>query len=73
VDIVAGVNHGFSDTIEYETVALHADLILLSWQEDNGSTIVHALDFNCFTAYAAVTPYSGGFMRLTGPIEVKSG
>ena len=39
----------------------------------NNSTIVHVLDFTALTAYTAVTPFSGGFMRLTGTIDVKSG
>jgi hypothetical protein len=37
-----------------------------------GSTIVHVLDFNSGEAYTAVTPEKGGFMRLTGRIDVKS-
>jgi hypothetical protein len=33
---------------------------------------VHVLDLNSFTAYTAVTPAAGGFLRLTGQIEFKS-
>ena len=73
VEIVSGANLGFSDTTKYETVALRDDLVILSWQEHNNSTIVHVLDFTTLTAYTAVTPFSGGFMRLTGAINVKSG
>ena len=73
VEIVSGVNVGFSDTTKYETVSLRDDLVILSWQEHNNSTIVHVLDFTALTAYTAVTPFSGGFMRLTGTIDVKSG
>src|SRR5437868_3696943 len=72
VEIVAGDDVGFSDTIEYEAVAVRDDLLILSWQEHIGSTIVHVLDFSCGEAYTAVTPASGGFIRLTGRIEVKS-
>ena len=72
VHIVAGVNSGFSDTCAYEAVAVRDDVVLLSWQEHNGSTIVHVLDFGARTAYTAVTPATGGFMRLSGPIEIKS-
>lgn len=72
VEIVKGDNIGFSDTCEYEAVVLRDGLVFLSWQEHNGSTIVHALDFTAGKAYTAVTPGKGGFMRLTGPINVKS-
>lgn len=72
VEIIAGDNVGFSDTVEYETIAVRDDLIILSWQEHNGSTIVHVLDLRSHHAYTAVTPGMGGFMRLTGPIEIKS-
>jgi hypothetical protein len=73
VDIVAGDNSGFSDTMAYETVALRDRLVVLSWQEHIGSTIVHVLDFDSFTTYTAVTSAKdGGFMRLAGRIEIKS-
>jgi hypothetical protein len=72
VEIVSGDNIGFSDTVEYEAVAVRAGLVILSWQEHIGSTIVHVLDLAAGNAYTAVTPAKGGFMRLTGSIEVKS-
>src|SRR5438874_12597751 len=71
VEIVAGDNAGFSDTVEYEAVAVRDGLVILSWQEHIGSTIVHVLDLTSGRAYTAVTPAKGGFMRLTGRIEVK--
>lgn len=71
VEIIAGKYIGFSDTVEYEAVAIRDDLILLSWQEHIESTIVHVLDFSSRKAYTAVTPAKGGFVRMTGPIEVK--
>ena len=72
VEIVAGENVGFSDTVEYEALAIRDDLVMLSWQEHIGSTIVHVLDLVSGKAYTAVTPAKGGFMRLTGKIEIKS-
>src|ERR1700733_6098390 len=72
VEVVAGAYLGFSDTVEYEAVAVRDDLVILSWQEHIGSTIVHVLDLGSCNAYTAVTPAKGGFMRLTGRIEVKS-
>jgi hypothetical protein len=72
VEIISGDNVGFSDTVEYEAVAVRDDLVILSWQEHIGSTIVHVLDLASGEAYTAVTPAKGAFMRLTGRIEVKS-
>jgi hypothetical protein len=72
VEIIAGDNSGFSDTVEYEAVAVRDGLVILSWQEHIGSTIVHVLDLTSCNAYTAVKPAEGGFLRLTGRIEVKS-
>lgn len=69
VEVVAGDNAGFSDTVEYEAVVIRDDVLMLSWQEHVGSTIVHVLDFGAGTAHTAVTTAKGGFMRLTGRIE----
>ncbi len=71
VEIVAGDNIGFSDTVDYEAVAVRDGLVILSWREHIGSTIVHVLDFISGEAYTAVTPAKGEFMRLRGRIEVK--
>jgi hypothetical protein len=72
VEIVAGDNVGFSDTVDYEAVAVRDGLVILSWREHIGSTIVHVLDFSSGEAYTAVTPAKGEFMRLRGQIEIKS-
>jgi len=72
VEIIAGDDIGFSDTVEYQAVAVRDVMMILSWQEHNGSTIVHVLDLSSCTAYTAVTSAKRGFMRLTGRIEVKS-
>jgi len=72
VEIVAGENRGFSDRVEYEAVVIRDGLVVLSWREHIGSTIVSVLDFASGHAYTAVTPAKGEFMRLSGPIDVKS-
>ncbi|WP_278076673.1 hypothetical protein [Mesorhizobium sp. WSM4884] len=72
VEIIAGDNAGFSDTVEYEAVAVRKGVTVLSWQEHIGSTIVHVLDLTSGQAYTAVTPAKGDFMRLTGRIAIKS-
>jgi hypothetical protein len=72
VEIIAGDNAGFSDTVEYEAIVVRDGLVILSWQEHIGSTIVHVLDFASGMAFTAVTPAKGGFMRLTGRIQIRS-
>jgi hypothetical protein len=71
VEIVAGDNIGFSDTVDYEAVTIRDRLVVLSWREQIGSTIVHVLDFISGEAYTAVTPAKGEFMRLRGRIQIK--
>jgi hypothetical protein len=73
VEIVAGEGVGFCDRVEYQTVVVRDDVVILSWQEHIGSTIVHVFDLGSRVAHTAVTPAKGGFLRLTGLIEVKSG
>jgi hypothetical protein len=70
VEILAGGSAGFSDTIDYQAVAVRDGLVVLSWQEHIGSTIVHTLDFASGEAYTAVTPAKGEFMRLRGRIQI---
>lgn len=72
VEIVAGDGNGFADTVAYELILVRDGLVILSWQEHIGSTIVHVLDLASGRAYTAVTPAKGGFMRLVGEIEIKS-
>jgi hypothetical protein len=71
VEILSGDNAGFKDTVEYEAIAVCDDLIILSWQEHIGSTIVHVLDVTADQVYFYVTPAKGGFMRLQGRFEIK--
>jgi hypothetical protein len=71
VKIVTGNGIGFSETVEYEATEIRSGLILLTWQEHIGSTIVHVLDFDAGEAFTSVTPAKGGFRRLRGRIEVK--
>ena len=72
VEITAGDGAGFSDSVDYEAVAVRDDVVILSWREHMGSTIVHVLDLSSGKAYTAVTPAEGGFMRLTGRIVARA-
>lgn len=70
VEIVDNNNVTFSDTVDYQAVAVRDGLVFLTWQEHIGSTIVHTLDFVSGEAYTAVTPAKGCFMRLRGRIRI---
>ena len=70
VEIIAGDGIGFSDTVEYEAVVVRDGLVVLSWQEHIGSTIVHVLDYAAGEAFTVVTPAKGAFMRLRGRITI---
>lgn len=70
VEILAGENAGFSDIVEYVAIAIRDDVVMLSWQERIGSTVVHVLDLVARQAHTCVTPAKGGFMRLSGPITI---
>jgi hypothetical protein len=72
VEIIAGDNAGFSDTIPYEAVVVRDGIVLLSWREHIGSTIVHLLDYDSRYAYTAVTTAKGEFMRLRGRMIIHS-
>ncbi len=72
VEIVAGEGVGFSDRVEYQTIVVRDDVVILSWQEHIGSTIVHVLDLSSCVAHMAVTPAKGGFLRLTGRIVARA-
>jgi hypothetical protein len=71
VEILSGENTGFTDTVDYEVIAIRDGLVILSWQEHIGSTVVHVLDLEANDAHTFVTPAGGGFMRLKGRITLK--
>jgi hypothetical protein len=64
VEIFAGDGVGFSDTVEYEAVAVRDWLVFLSRQEHIGSTVVHVLDLNSCKAFTAVTSAKAVARRL---------
>jgi hypothetical protein len=70
VDVLEGENAGFSDTVEYQAILVREGIVVLSWQEHIGSTIVHVLDFANDGTHTYVTPATGGFLRLSGTLRV---
>ncbi len=71
VEIVSGDNAGFTDTVEHEAITIRDGLVILSWQEHIGSTVVSALDLIANQAHTFVTPAKGEFMRSKGRIKFK--
>jgi hypothetical protein len=69
LEIIAGENVGFRDTIPYRAAAVSAALVVLSWTERIGSAIVHVLDLNAGETYTVVAPAQGGLWTLAGKIE----
>jgi molybdenum cofactor biosynthesis MoaF-like protein len=56
VEIVAGDGAGFSDTVEYEAVAVRDGLVMLSWQEHT-----------CRSPPAVLPPRRHGRLKLSLP------
>src|SRR5256885_7656446 len=69
VRVVKGENAGFSDTIDYSAVPLHHGMVVLSWREHIGSTVVHVLDLINNSTHTFVTSARGEFLRITGKIS----
>ena len=67
--VVAGDDAGFSDTVNNEAVWFSDSILVLSWRERIGTTVVHVLDLASSDAYTLVTPPTGGFMRLQGRLK----
>ena len=61
---------GFKNFVMRGNLVELADAVVIGTQFS--STVVHVLDLSSSRAYTAVTPAKGGFMRLTGRVEVKS-
>lgn len=73
VQVVAGDNAGFSETVKYEAVWFGDSILVLSWRERLGSTVVHMLDLASAEAYTLVTPTKGDFIRLQGRLSWRNG
>ena len=70
VEIVDGEDAGFRDTIPYQAVEPREGLVVLSWLERIGSTVVHVLDLDTGHAYTVVARAEGSLLRMEGRIEL---
>jgi hypothetical protein len=65
--------HGIrSWLIETRIIRVREDIVVMSWQEHIGSTIVHVLDFANDRTHTYVTPEKGGFLQLSGTLRSRS-
>ena len=69
VEIVDGENAGFRETLPYQAVLPRANLVVLSWQERSGSSVVHTLDLDIGRSYTVIAPAKGSLLRLEGQVE----
>jgi len=69
VEIIGGEDAGFRETVPYQAALLRANLVVLSWREQIGSTVVHTLDLDIGRTYSVVARARGGMLRLAGTIE----
>jgi hypothetical protein len=69
VTVLEGENAGFSDTVDYQVTAVRDGVVVLSWQEHIGSTVVHVLDLASSHTHCFVTPAQGGFLRMLGKVH----
>jgi hypothetical protein len=64
-----GLNAGFTDTVDYEAVSIREGLVVLSWREHIGSTVVHVLDLHANQTYTVVASAKGDLMRMQGSLR----
>ncbi len=70
VEIIDGEDAGFREIVRYQAALVRANLVVLSWQERVGSTVVHVLDLDVGRTYSVVTRgRDGGLLRLAGTVE----
>jgi hypothetical protein len=71
VVVLDGDNAGFTDTIDYQAITVRDGIVVLSWQEHIGSTIVHVLDLENDEAHTFVTTAHGEFLRMSGKVNTR--
>ncbi len=69
VEILDGEDAGFRETLPYQAVLPRANLVVLSWQDRRGSSVVHTLDLDIGRSYTVVAPAKGRLLRLEGKVE----
>jgi hypothetical protein len=68
-EITAGALTGNTATVEFEWRHLFGGTYVVSWQEVDGSTVVHIDDFDGGRSLAFFTTPDGQFFRLEGSLK----
>lgn len=66
---VAGPMAGMAETMTYTANLLRPGLFAVTWQEADGSTVVHIEDFEAGTVQVAVTTAKLDFMQFAGAMK----
>jgi hypothetical protein len=69
VEILEGENAGFRETLPYQAALPRANLVVLSWQDRLGRSVVHTLDLDVGRSYTVIAPPKGSLLRLEGKVE----
>lgn len=68
-EITSGAMKGVSGTVHFEWRHLAGDSYAISWQEADGSTVVHVDDFQAGRSLSFFTTPEGQFFRLEGSLK----
>ncbi|MBN9603024.1 MAG: adenylate cyclase [Afipia felis] len=68
-DITAGALKGNMTTVDFEWRLIHGETYAVSWQEADGSTVVHIDDFGSGRSLSFFTTRSRDFFRLEGKLQ----
>ncbi|RVI77373.1 hypothetical protein CN188_22375 [Sinorhizobium meliloti] len=60
---------GVSGTVDYQCRRLGGEIYAISWQEADGSTVVHVDDFQAGRSLSFFTTLQGQFFRLEGSLR----
>lgn len=68
-EITSGPMTGASGTVEFQWRRLSEEIYAISWQEADGSTVVHVDDFQARRSLSFFTTLQGQFFRLEGSLR----
>jgi hypothetical protein len=71
-EITTGALKGSAATVGFEWQHLHEETYVISWQEADGSTVVHVDDFKAGRSLSFFTTTDGQFFRLEGTLTLIS-
>ena len=67
-EITAGAAKGNAASVRFEWRHLHEETYVISWQEADGSTVIHVDDFGAGRSLSFFTTPDGQFFRLEGTL-----